>query len=95
MTPPSSGNGQGEFYFDERAAEAAVRFFERLLVHVKGEWAGERNARRALESLPLRSRDEMMCIGPERKVRGYYQTSVLLPVGLSDRWRCGVKREAA
>lgn len=30
-----------EFVFDERAAEKAVRFFERLLVHVKGEWAGQ------------------------------------------------------
>jgi phage terminase large subunit-like protein len=27
-------------WFDERAAQGAVRFFERLLVHVKGEWAG-------------------------------------------------------
>ena len=34
----------GEFWFDERGAELAVRFFERLLVHVKGEWAGERFA---------------------------------------------------
>jgi phage terminase large subunit-like protein len=31
----------GEYYFDERAADLAVRFFERLLVHVKGEWAGQ------------------------------------------------------
>ena len=30
-----------EFYFDERAAAVAVRFFERLLKHVKGEWAGQ------------------------------------------------------
>ncbi len=30
-----------EYWFDEQAAEMAVRFFERLLVHVKGEWAGE------------------------------------------------------
>lgn len=29
-----------EFYFDERAAQVAVMFFERLLVHSKGEWAG-------------------------------------------------------
>ena len=29
------------YYFDERAAAAAVRFFERLLVHVKGRWAGK------------------------------------------------------
>lgn len=30
-----------EYWFDERAAAVAVNFFERLLVHVKGEWAGE------------------------------------------------------
>lgn len=30
-----------DFYFDERAAELAVRFFERLLVHSKGEWASK------------------------------------------------------
>jgi phage terminase large subunit-like protein len=29
-----------EYYFDEAAADIAVAFFERLLVHVKGEWAG-------------------------------------------------------
>lgn len=28
------------FYFDERAATVAVAFFERLLHHSKGEWAG-------------------------------------------------------
>jgi len=30
-----------EFRFDEGAAGLAVRFFERLLRHTKGEWAGE------------------------------------------------------
>jgi phage terminase large subunit-like protein len=30
-----------EFYFDERAAVIAVAFFERLLHHSKGEWAGQ------------------------------------------------------
>lgn len=30
-----------EFYFDEQAAEVVVRFFERLLHHSKGEWAGQ------------------------------------------------------
>src|SRR4030067_511341 len=29
------------FYFDERAATIAVRFFEQLLHHSKGEWAGD------------------------------------------------------
>lgn len=29
------------YRFDERAAETAVRFFERLLRHSKGEWAGQ------------------------------------------------------
>lgn len=29
------------FYFDERASVVAVNFFERLLVHSKGEWAGQ------------------------------------------------------
>lgn len=29
-----------EFRFDERGADLAVRFFERLLRHTKGEWAG-------------------------------------------------------
>lgn len=35
-----SAEQNNEFYFDERAAEAAVRFFERVLRHTKGEWAG-------------------------------------------------------
>lgn len=30
-----------EFWFDEKAAQVAVNFFERLLVHSKGEWAGK------------------------------------------------------
>jgi len=30
-----------EYWFDEQAAAVAVAFFERLLVHVKGEWAGQ------------------------------------------------------
>ena len=30
-----------EFFYDDRAAQGAVRFFERLLVHTKGEWAGQ------------------------------------------------------
>lgn len=30
-----------EFYFDQRAAQVAVNFFERLLHHSKGEWAGQ------------------------------------------------------
>lgn len=30
-----------EFWFDERTALGAVRFFERLLRHTKGEWAGQ------------------------------------------------------
>jgi len=30
-----------EFYFDEQAAQVAVNFFERLLQHSKGEWAGQ------------------------------------------------------
>ena len=29
------------FYFDERAASVAERFFERLLHHSRGEWAGQ------------------------------------------------------
>ena len=29
-----------EYYFDERAAAIAVAFFEKLLVHTKGDWAG-------------------------------------------------------
>ncbi len=31
-----------DFYFDERAATIAVNFFEKLLHHSKGEWAGQR-----------------------------------------------------
>jgi len=31
-----------EFWFDERAAQVVVNFFEKLLVHVKGEWAGQK-----------------------------------------------------
>lgn len=31
----------GLYWFDERAATAAVRFFERVLRHTKGEWAGK------------------------------------------------------
>lgn len=30
-----------DFYFDERAATVAVNFFEKLLHHSKGEWAGQ------------------------------------------------------
>jgi len=30
-----------EFWFDEQAAGVTVNFFERLLVHSKGEWAGQ------------------------------------------------------
>lgn len=30
-----------EFWFDERAAAIAVAFFEKLLRHTKGEWAGD------------------------------------------------------
>ena len=30
-----------DFYFDKRAADMAVVFFERLLVHTEGEWAGQ------------------------------------------------------
>jgi phage terminase large subunit-like protein len=30
-----------QFWFDKRAADLAVAFFERLLVHSKGEWAGQ------------------------------------------------------
>jgi phage terminase large subunit-like protein len=30
-----------EFYFDNQAADLAVNFFEKLLVHSKGEWAGK------------------------------------------------------
>jgi phage terminase large subunit-like protein len=36
-----SRTSDGSFYFDERAAEGAVRFFERVLRHTKGQWAGE------------------------------------------------------
>lgn len=31
-----------EFYFDKQAARLAILFFERLLHHSKGEWAGQR-----------------------------------------------------
>lgn len=31
----------GEYWFDERAALGATLFFERLLRHTKGEWAGQ------------------------------------------------------
>jgi len=34
----TSDNG---FYFDKRAAQVAVAFFEKLLKHSKGEWAGQ------------------------------------------------------
>ena len=29
-----------DFWFDRKAADLAVTFFEKLLVHSKGEWAG-------------------------------------------------------
>src|SRR5437867_3597248 len=32
---------KGGFWFDEEAAERACSFFEDMLVHVKGEWAGQ------------------------------------------------------
>jgi phage terminase large subunit-like protein len=31
----------GEFWFDEEAADRAETFFPRFLVHIKGEWAGQ------------------------------------------------------
>jgi phage terminase large subunit-like protein len=37
MSEPSS---DGQFWFDEHAADLACAFFEKYLVHVKGEWAG-------------------------------------------------------
>jgi phage terminase large subunit-like protein len=36
----SEGAGAG-FYFDQRAAEMAIRFFERVIVHTKGDFAGK------------------------------------------------------
>ncbi len=41
--PAAGGGGAGaeEFWFDERAARVAVAFFEKLLHHSKGEWAGQ------------------------------------------------------
>lgn len=30
-----------EFHFDKKAADLAVMFFQRLLIHSKGEWAGQ------------------------------------------------------
>jgi len=30
-----------EFYFDQKYARAAINFFEKILTHVKGEWAGQ------------------------------------------------------
>jgi phage terminase large subunit-like protein len=36
-----SKKAKGEFYFDEKTAKAAVDFFEKLLHHSKGEWAGK------------------------------------------------------
>lgn len=32
---------EGEFRFDKKAADQAVMFFEKLLLHSKGEWAGQ------------------------------------------------------
>lgn len=37
----SAISDNGDFYFDHRAADIAVAFFEQLLVHTKGEWAGK------------------------------------------------------
>jgi phage terminase large subunit-like protein len=33
--------GSEKYHFDEQAADLACAFFERLLVHVEGEWAGD------------------------------------------------------
>lgn len=33
---------KSDFYYDEKSAAMAVAFFERLLYHTKGEWAGRR-----------------------------------------------------
>jgi phage terminase large subunit-like protein len=38
VTQPTDEDGV--YYFDERAADAAVAFFSRYLTHIKGEWAG-------------------------------------------------------
>src|SRR5512136_622726 len=37
MSMPSATT---KFWFDERAATGAVRFFERIVRHTKGEWGG-------------------------------------------------------
>jgi phage terminase large subunit-like protein len=34
-------NIDAQFWFDDRAADLACAFFEKYLVHVKGEWAGQ------------------------------------------------------
>ena len=34
-------SGNGQFHFDEKAASMVVTFFEKVLVHTKGEWSGE------------------------------------------------------
>jgi phage terminase large subunit-like protein len=41
MTKSNGRKKSSGFYFDEQAADLAVMFFEKLLIHVKGEWAGE------------------------------------------------------
>lgn len=43
-TKRSSGRRktQGEFWFDDQAADRVIQFFERFLRHTKGRWAGSR-----------------------------------------------------
>jgi phage terminase large subunit-like protein len=37
----ASSDGSGGYYFDKPEADRAVQFFEQLLCHGKGEWAGQ------------------------------------------------------
>ena len=41
MTQPPNSSSSPDFWFDEAAADRAVRFFELCLIHTKGEWAGQ------------------------------------------------------
>lgn len=41
MARPKKVQREGEFWFDEAAADRACRFFPKFLRHVKGEWAGQ------------------------------------------------------
>ena len=62
------------FWFDEEAADRAVAFFERVLTHTKGEWAGQ----------PLRLA-EWQAVQRRADPHGIWQSDMSRRLGLTER----------